>query len=68
MYYTKKCPECGQKAHVHVRADQKVLLKNVCKCLEQIKQPLYLKQTEKLFKARFRYIKNSYGNKIRLMW
>ena len=66
MYYTKRCNECNQKIHIHVKANQNVLLKNCCTHLGEMKQPLYLGQTEKLFNAKFRIVTNDDGSKTRI--
>jgi len=64
MYYTKRCPECGQKVHIHVKAKQSVIIKNRCEHIED--KPLYLRQTEQLFGAKFRVVTNDDGSKTRI--
>lgn len=66
MYYQQKCPECGQIIHIHVMKNQKVYLNDCCECLINMKQPLFLKQTEELFRATFRTMTNEDGSKTKV--
>ena len=54
----------GQKVHIHVKANQNVIIKNRCEHIED--KPLYLVQTERLFEAKFRIVTNDDGSKTRI--